>query len=495
MDEEKPVSPLYTILSRAVEQSPSIVMVTDTRGIIEYVNPKFSEITGYSREEAVGMNAAELGEASPEELQRMWGVLNSGGEWRGEFLNRKKNGQRYWESASISSIKDERRDIVRFVKVAEDVTERKRVEAALRESEERFRQLADNILEVFWMTDPEKNQMIYISPGYETVWGRHRESLYASPRSWLDAIHPEDRDRVRDAALSKQVRGDYDEEYRILRPDGSIRWIHDRAFPVRDPAGKVRRIAGIAEDVTERKRAADMLARLQAERVANVSTMAGLTAHEVGNPASIIVGHTYLLKEKVHQLRLQGLPGWEGLHESTEAIEKAVNQIQNVTRALTAVVRPPEPAQLVDVNRLLDDTARLLSPRFRSGNVTVAKELDPNLPPVPGNTQELNQTFLNLLLNALQAMPSGGALTLRTRRSAGFLEASVSDTGGGMSEEVQRRIFQPFFTTKPNGSGLGLVMAKSAAEQHGGTLSFESRPGQGTTFILRLPLPREATAP
>jgi PAS domain S-box-containing protein len=126
---------------------------------------------------------------------------------------------------------------------------------ALQESEERFRQLAENIREVFWMTDPQKNETIYVSPGYEAIWGRSCQKLYESARDWVDAIHREDRDRVLQAALEKQVLGKYDEEYRIVRPDGSIRWIHDRAFPVRNEAGEVYRVTGIAEDITERKMA------------------------------------------------------------------------------------------------------------------------------------------------------------------------------------------------------------------------------------------------
>ncbi len=131
--------------------------------------------------------------------------------------------------------------------------ERKRADAALKESESKFRQLVERIREVFWMSNPEKTQILYISPGYEEIWGRSCESLYASPQAWIDAIHPEDRVRVREAALTKQVADQYDEEYRIIRPDGSIRWIWDRAFPIRDASGTVCRIAGIAEDITHRR--------------------------------------------------------------------------------------------------------------------------------------------------------------------------------------------------------------------------------------------------
>lgn len=136
-------------------------------------------------------------------------------------------------------------------------------DADLRASEERFRQLAETIREVFWLSDIEKTKVIYISPGFEAIWGRSLDELEKSPRLWVECLHSEDRDRVWDAVCTKQVTGEYDVEYRVIRPDGTVRWIHDRAFPVRDAAGAIYRIAGIAEDITERKRAEENLRRTE----------------------------------------------------------------------------------------------------------------------------------------------------------------------------------------------------------------------------------------
>jgi PAS domain S-box-containing protein len=130
-----------------------------------------------------------------------------------------------------------------------------RTRAVLEESEQRFRQLAENIREVFWVSDPRKEEVLYVSPAYEQIWGHTRESLYERADSYLEAVHPEDQGRAR-AALERMSLGERtDDEYRVVRPDGSTRWIHDRAFPVMDGEGKVSRIVGISEDVTERKRA------------------------------------------------------------------------------------------------------------------------------------------------------------------------------------------------------------------------------------------------
>lgn len=136
---------------------------------------------------------------------------------------------------------------------------RKWAEEASKESEERFRQVTENIQEVFWMTDTEKKRMIYVSPGYEKIWGYSSRSLYDSARNWIEAIHPEDRERVRAAALAKQISGEYHEVYRIVRSDGAIRWIRDRAFPVLNGSGRVYRVVGIAEDVTLQKQSEKVL--------------------------------------------------------------------------------------------------------------------------------------------------------------------------------------------------------------------------------------------
>ena len=133
------------------------------------------------------------------------------------------------------------------------IRELQQTDARLRTSEERFRQLAEGIHDVFWMTDIENAQVIYVSPDYETVWGRSCASWHESPRSRLEAVHPDDRGRVLQVAAGKQTRDGYDEEYRILRPDGAVRWVRDRAFPIRDETGNVHRLAGIVEDITYRK--------------------------------------------------------------------------------------------------------------------------------------------------------------------------------------------------------------------------------------------------
>ena len=164
--------------------------------------------------------------------------------------------QLVWVDFSLQPLRDDTGQIVFLVPSGMIIDERKRAEQAVQESEQNFRQLAENINEVFWLSDPIREQMIYVSPASECIWGRPSAELCASRNAWLDSIAPADRERMHAvAAHANKVTGSYDEEYRVVRPDGSTRWVHDRAFPVRDASGAVYRIAGVAEDITERKRA------------------------------------------------------------------------------------------------------------------------------------------------------------------------------------------------------------------------------------------------
>src|SRR5215472_6504472 len=160
------------------------------------------------------------------------------------------------------------RDLERTVasrteRLRREVEEHKETSEMVREAGALFRQLTENITDVFWVTDPLKREVEYISPAFERIWGKSCESLRQAPSIWIEGIHHEDRERVTRGMLNQQILGEYDEEYRVVRADGAVRWVHDRAFPVKDESGAVYRLVGIAEDVTERKRAEQLL---QAER-------------------------------------------------------------------------------------------------------------------------------------------------------------------------------------------------------------------------------------
>jgi PAS domain S-box-containing protein len=248
-----------------VEALPAAIYMTDANGRITFFNRAAVELWGYAPElghdQWCGSWRLYLpdGTPMPHSASPMAVALKQNRHVSGtEVVAERPDGTRVPLIAYPIPLRDVSGAIIGAVNMLVDISERKKAELSLRESEERFRQVVENIEEVFWMTDLTMNRMLFISSGYEKIWRETRESLYSSPRRWIEAIHPEDRERVRDA-LPKQTSGDYDEEYRIIRSNGTLRWIHDRAFPVRNADGTVDRIAGIAEDITERKEAEEAL--------------------------------------------------------------------------------------------------------------------------------------------------------------------------------------------------------------------------------------------
>ena len=183
-----------------------------------------------------------------------------------EYVMLKKDGMPFRVELSATVSLGINQQPAGLLSVVRDITERQQAQEALRAGEERFRQLADHIREVFWMTNVDRTKIIYVSPAYEEIWGQPCETLYAAPRNWSDAIHPDDRHRVLESIITKAATGEYDETYRVIRPDGSIRWIQDRAFPIRDAAGNIYRIVGIADDITKRKQAWDALGESEARK-------------------------------------------------------------------------------------------------------------------------------------------------------------------------------------------------------------------------------------
>jgi PAS domain S-box-containing protein/putative nucleotidyltransferase with HDIG domain len=243
---------------RAIFEQVTVgVAHTTLDGRILDVNPKFCEILGYTRDEAMALHIRDLTHPgdigkSIDARARILAFQRSGHEREVRLI--RKGGAEIWTHIGTSLIRSVDGRPVHFISLLHDISAQKRADDERRETELRFRQVTENISEVFWLTDPSMHEMLYVSPAYEAIWGRSVHSLYSSPRDWLEAIHPEDRHRVREAAETMQITGDYDEGYRIVRPDGSVRWIRDRAFPVRDDGHAIIRVAGIAEDITEHKR-------------------------------------------------------------------------------------------------------------------------------------------------------------------------------------------------------------------------------------------------
>lgn len=378
--------------------------------------------------------------------------------------------------------------------VAEAV-ERQAAAAALRSSEEQFRELAENIREVLWMQDPRSGELLYANPAYEEVWGRSVQSVYDDSASWREAIHPDDRAAV-EAALPDLVDGEFNMDFRVVRPDGTERWIHDHAFPVRGPDGRVMRVVGIAEDVTERREAMDAALRLAEERAAHAADQAALeardrtlavVAHDLRTPLQAILGCASLLQEPPGSPAGRQSP-MEIIRRSVKRALRLLDDLLDVSRiqgghmvlerqevALQALFR--------DVRHTFLEGARQRGVQLSSGACQGAA--------VRADEQRLFQVLCNLVDNALKHTAEGDSITLGCAAVGDMVELSVADTGPGIPADELPHLFEWYWQApreRAVGAGIGLAVAKGVVEAHGGRIWVDSGPGRGTVFRLTVPI-------
>jgi PAS domain S-box-containing protein len=399
-----------------------------------------------------------------------------------------------------------------------DVTTRRLIEESLHAAELKFRQMAESISDVFFLQDANDSRMLYVSPAYEDIWGQSCESLYANPQSWLSAIHPSDRAAAAEKYKRGITEGAFTIDYRIVRSDKAIRWIEARAFPVRNDSGRIVRIAGVAKDITERKRIeleilnlnANLEQRVvdrtldleQARNEANAANQAksnflAMMSHEIRTPMNGVIG----MVDVLHQTSLMGyqVEMVNLVRESAFSLLTIIDDILDFSKIEADRMEIEQaPTALADV---AEKACIMLDQLAGKKNVELTLMIDPAVPDaVLGDALRLRQVLLNLLSNAIKF--SGGReftgkvsiSVTPTKRTAEHVvvEFHVTDNGIGMNAETQARLFTAFnqadtsTTRRFGGTGLGLVISRHLVELMDGQLMLQSAEGHGSRFTVRL---------
>jgi nitrogen fixation negative regulator NifL len=499
--ERKRVEAQLHQLSLAVEQSPALVVITDLQGRISYVNRKFSEVTGYALEECLGRNPRILksGECPPTTYAELWTTITSGRAWRGEFHNRKKNGELYWEWAVISPLLNAAGKVTNFVGVKEDITERKRNEAALRASEARLAAGTELAGLGYYEVDYAERTSL-VDDRFREICGIPAALVqsFQAVEFWLQHVHADDHQLI-SQERQKLHAGQLDRialEYRYAHPTLGQRWLHHsaRVASRRADGGGIRTF-GVIRDITHQKQteldARDLRSNLaHAERVNLLGQLASALAHELSQPLGAILRNA----EAAEIMLQEPSPDLEELRaiitdilRDDQRAGQVIDRLRSLLKRRSLDLQPMElPSVIAEVLSLVrvDAAARHLRLDYVAG---------PGLPRIRGDRIHLQQVLLNLFINAMDAMeecPSGQRCIQVSVQLTGpaTVAVRVCDNGPGVSAESLEKLFDPFFTTKANGMGMGLAVSKTIVAAHQGRLWAENRPEGGACFCFTLPV-------
>ena len=475
-------------MSRVLEQSPVSVVITDLKGTIEYVNPRFCQLTGYTLEEAVGQNPRILqsGKTPPEDYRDLWRTIKQGRNWRGQFLNRKKNGELYWELASISPLRDPLGKLTHFLAFKEDITERKATQERIQEQAALLNQTQDAIL-VLGMD----RRLLYCNQSAERFYGRAAQELLGQEADAL--MFPEKPAEILEVCNGTLQNGAWSGEVRLGATLDKPRCVYSRWSLVRNDKGGVTSFLVVNSDITEKKQLEEQF--LRAQRMESLGTLASGVAHDLNNVLAPVMMAVDILRE--NKLSPEDA-------SMLKMLDQGARRGADIIRQLLAFGRGMD-GQRADLQTrpLLKEMAKIIEETFPK-TIKLEKRFAEDLWSVHVDATQIHQVLLNLCVNARDAMPRGGTLTLAAANvilepeiaasnpasaTGPFLLLEVADTGTGIPPEMLEKIFDPFFTTKApgKGTGLGLSTVIGIVKNHGGFIKVASRLNEGSRFQIYLP--------
>ncbi len=517
-------------LQLAILESASYgIISTDLDGIIQTCNHSVERMMGYSVSELIGITpeilhdrqevidraaslSAELGQDIPIGFEVFVAKSRGGVVSEQEWTYIRKDGSRFPALLSVTTLKDYNQQIIGFLGIAKDITERKQAEEALRESEQRFVTLAEAAPVGIFQTD-EMGQTIYANTAWGHITGRDPEAALGS--GWLETIHPEDRERIlRESSEGISQRSSFQTEARCLKPDGTITWFYCQVNPKLDSNNNVLGYIGTLTDISDRKQAEAQLQRINEELLRATKLKDEFLAnmsHELRTPLNAILGMSEALLDQV-------------LGSVNERQQKAIGNIERSGRHLLELIN-----EILDLSKIasgkmeLNRTSTSITNLCSSSevfvrqqafqkNIQIISNIPPNLRDLNIDERRIKQVLINLLTNAVKFTPNSGRIIFSVAVGYGntwlgeaqipnqirsedspMILFQINDTGIGIAEKDLSRLFQPFVQVDSNlnrqyeGTGLGLAMVKQIVELHGGQVTVESQLGQGSCFTVALP--------
>ena len=481
-------------LRMALEASGEVIFMTDQRGIINYVNPEFVRVYGYTADEVVGLHTPRIlkgGGTPANEYAAFWHRLTNQQVVRREFVNRTKTGAMVHVESSANPIVADG-TCLGFLAVQRDVTQRQAIEKALRESEARYRTLAEAAHDSIFIVN-RQSEIVYANTVSLERFGRRSDDAIGKK---LHEVFPKaTADEMWCGLLEVFETGERLRfETRFDTPHGDL-WLETWVVPMPSEGAEPQSVMGVSRDISERKRLERQF--VQAQKMEAIGRLAGGVAHDFNNLLTAIVGYSELVLLRVNQDA--------ALAADVIEIKKAGERASRLTRQLLMFSRQQvlEP-RILDLNLVVSDLKKMLD-RLIGEDVHIDLEAAPELECVKADPGQVEQLILNLVVNARDAMPQGGQVRLMTANAAfdeksaarhpgatpgRYVSLAVADTGCGMTPEILAHVFEPFFTTKPpgKGTGLGLATVFGVVKQSGGFLTIESAPGVGTTVTTFLPV-------
>lgn len=473
--------------------------VLDKQGVHLDVNPSFCRMTGFTRKELIGTGTPHLywPEEEYETIQAAFQKILEGSFEEFELVFKRKNGKRFPVIVSPSCIKDKKGNIVAYCTTFKDITRRKKREQEIIATRARLRHLLESSPAVIYSRKPvESHSATFVSDNVKLLLGCEARDFLDNPDFWVDHIHPDDVPLISAGFSNVFEKGFLKTEYRFQHKDGSYRWLRDEMRLVKDARGNPVELVGYAVDVTKEKQLEEEL--LNAQKLESLGILAGGIAHDFNNLLWVIIANT--------DMALESISDGPIAQRNLNRVFKAAHDAKDLVKQILTFSRQTKQARKqFRVGPVVKETLHQLMASLPS-TIVIRQDIATEFDTVLSDPIEIQRIIVNLYTNAVHAMhDTAGTLEVSLNnvnfdsptkiphpdiKPGLYIKLTVRDTGHGMDRSVRKRIFDPYFTTKKKGegSGLGLAVVHGIVKSHGGAIVVDSKPGEGTTFQVFLPI-------